>query len=250
MKGICNLCLQEKELIKKSHIIPEFIYRNSGVYDDKHRMYSFDKEDILQNRKIKKVQTGVYDSYILCSQCDNVLISSYEKYASMAIYGEEIPVEYCPDCITYGDTSPTLSICSNVDYSKYKLFLLSILFRASISKDDFFEEVKLSYENQETLRKMVYEGNPSNYNDFPVLIATFADSKIPSDIFFNPIKSENDNIITFTFVFAGWSYIFYEGKNINTESFNSLVMKPDNELKIFHFDSEDGKKYFNQIIGI
>lgn len=61
MIGICNLCLKEKELIKKSHITPEFMYKNSGIYDDKHRMLSFDKEDVLQNRKIKKEQKGVYD---------------------------------------------------------------------------------------------------------------------------------------------------------------------------------------------
>lgn len=34
MTGICNLCLKEKKLIKKSHIISEFLYRQSGMYDD------------------------------------------------------------------------------------------------------------------------------------------------------------------------------------------------------------------------
>jgi hypothetical protein len=73
------------------------MYRNSGVYDDKHRMNTFDIEDILKNRKIRKEQTGVNNGDILCANCDNVIISNYEKYAAMAIYGKDIPIESCLD---------------------------------------------------------------------------------------------------------------------------------------------------------
>lgn len=250
MIGICKLCLEEKELLKKSHILPEFLYRYSGVYDDKHRMHSFNSEDILQNRKIRKEQSGVYDCNILCANCDNVIIGSYERYASMVIYGKDIPIESCPDCNTYGDTNSIFSICTNIDYTKYKLFLLSILFRTSISNDDFFDEVKLNSENEETIRKMVYEGNSGNYNDFPFLVSTFANSEITSDIFINPVRADGDGIITYTFVFAGMSYVFYEGINLNTDDFDFMVMKPDNELKIFHFNKEQAKKYFRRLIQI
>lgn len=251
MIGTCNLCLEEKELIKKSHIIPEFFYRQSGMYDDKHRMNSLTKDDILQNIKFKKEQSGIYDSYILCADCDNGIISSYEKYASNTIYGTNIPIEHCPDCINYGDTNPIISICRNVDYAKYKLFLLSILFRASITKDDFFDEVKLSMENQEKLRKMVYEGNPGKFNDFPFLVSTFASSEnISTDIFINPAKAEQNGETTYTFVFAGMSFQFYEGENLKTDEFDAFLMKPDNVLKIFHFNGELGKQYFNRISGL
>ena len=235
--GICNLCKEEKELINKSHIIPDFMYRNSGMYDEKHRMNSFTKEDILNNRKIIKLQTGVYDGGILCAKCDNELIAQYEKYASMAIYGQNIQEEFCPDCINYGDTKPVFTICKNVDYEKYKLFLLSILFRASLSKDDFFNEVSLSNENSELLRQMIYNGNPGNHNDFPFLVSTFASSEeITPDIFINPARVYKDGFVTYTFVFAGMSYIFYEGTGLDTSSFDFLTMKSDNVLKIFHFN--------------
>lgn len=251
MTGTCNLCLKEKELIKKSHIIPDFLYRQSEMYDDKHRMYSLTKDDILKNRKIKQEQSGIYDSYILCKDCDNRIIGSYEKYASDAIYGTNIPLEHCPDCINYGDTYPVLSICRNVDYTKYKLFLLSILFRASITKDDFFDEVKLSTENQNNLRKMIYEGNPREFNDFPFLVSTFATSNdIPTDICISPAKSEQNGNITYTFVFAGMSFLFYEGDNLETDEFDLFAMKPDNILKIFHLNGEHGKQYFNRIAGL
>lgn len=34
-----------------------------------------------------------------------------------------------------------------------------------------------------------------------------------------------------------------------TNGFDIMVMKPDNELKIFHFNNEQGTEYFNMIIG-
>lgn len=253
MTGICNLCLKEKELIKKSHIIPEFLYRQSGMYDDKHRMnfLCLTKNDILQNRKTRQKQSGIYDRYILCADCDNRIISSYENYASNAIYGTNVLIEHCPDCINYGDTNPIFSICRNVDYAKYKLFLLSILFRASITKDVFFDEVKLSMENQEKLRKMVYEGNPGKFNDFPFLVSTFVTSEnIPTDIFINPAKAEQNGKTTYTFVFAAMSFLFYEGENLETDEFDFFLMKPDNVLKIYHLNGEHGKQYFNAIIGL
>ena len=249
MIGKCNLCLKEKELIKKSHIISDFMYRNSGMCDEKHTINSFTVDDIKNGGKPKKNQSGIYDSNILCATCDNGIINNYEKYACLSIYGENIKKELCPNCIVYGETNPELSICSNIDYIKFKLFLLSILFRASISKNDFFTGIKLDKKNTEILRKMIYESNPGNSNDFPFVISTFATSEITPDLFISPMKSIQDGNVKYTFVFAGMSYVFYEGLNVNTEIIDFVIMKPDNELKIFHFNTEDGIKYLRSITG-
>lgn len=40
--GSCKLCLEEKILLKKSHIIPEFMYKD--LYDENHKLISFDNE--------------------------------------------------------------------------------------------------------------------------------------------------------------------------------------------------------------
>ena len=250
MKGKCNLCLKEKDLIKRSHIISDFMYRNSGMYDEKHTINSFTLDDFLKGKKPKKDQSGIYDSYIFCADCDNKIINNYEKYACLSIYGEDLKKELCPDCVVYGETNPDLTICSNIDYKKFKLFLLSILFRASISKNKFFDGIKLSKENTEILRTMIYDGKPGNFNDFPFIMATFATSEISPDIFINPIKSIQDGNIKFTFIFAGMSYVFYEGLNIDTKIIEPIIMKTDNELKILHFNNDDAIKYLRSIMGL
>lgn len=69
----CRLCLQEKELINNSHIIPDFLYRD--LYDEKHTMIRTDGLDLKSARRI---QTGEKEGGILCKECDNEIIGSLD----------------------------------------------------------------------------------------------------------------------------------------------------------------------------
>ncbi|MBK9479117.1 MAG: hypothetical protein IPN99_09830 [Bacteroidetes bacterium] len=78
----CKLCLQEAEL-KRSHIIPEFMY--SGIYDqDPKRFYEIKIEDEAAKSLIQ--QKGQRE-YLLCGICESKL-SKYEKYADENLYGK------------------------------------------------------------------------------------------------------------------------------------------------------------------
>ena len=250
MKGICKLCLKEKELLKKSHIVPDFIYRESQIYDAKHRIHSFTKGDVLSDRKIKFEQSGIYVGNILCANCDNVVIGSYERYASMAIYGKAIPVDKSPKCENYLIGSETITICENVDYKQFKLFMLSILWRASIISHPFFDEVQLSPSDQERLRIMILNGDPGKENDFPFLTTTFKMCiTVPNDMIISPIRVINENeIVTFKFILGGMYYCFFAGINIDVSKFSDMIMKPNNELKIFQFDDVGGQKFLKSYL--
>lgn len=251
MTGICKLCKLEKELIRKSHIIPDFIYRNSGMFDGKHRLLSFSKEDITNNIKPKYEQTGIYDGNILCANCDNVVIGRYEKYASQIIYSQNLNEETQIECDEYLDNGTLYSVCKGIDYKKYRLFLLSILFRACISKDDFFKQVELSPENLEHLRDMIYTDNAGSYNDFPFTVSSFAKlEEFSPDLVINPFKVEIDGLTKYDFVFAGMYYSFFIGNNLDVSKFESLLLKPDeSELIIIHHTGESGMNLFKNLIG-
>src|ERR1700722_9313027 len=89
---ICKLCLQNKKLLKKSHIIPDFMYKE--LYDKHHRIYSFNPMEMVNNTgKIKLHQSGVYEGNILCENCDNVIISQYENYGRYVLKGGNMPPE-------------------------------------------------------------------------------------------------------------------------------------------------------------
>ncbi len=70
---ICKLCLQDKSLLKKSHIAPGFFYKEPKDEDN-----SFVKAK-LDAVTSQKTCTSLFEPDILCQNCDNVILGQYEK---------------------------------------------------------------------------------------------------------------------------------------------------------------------------
>ncbi len=62
MKGTCRLCLQDS-VLRKSHIIPEFFYKNT--YDEEHRLPEISLNPAVPNRWRRR--KGVYER-MLCGK--------------------------------------------------------------------------------------------------------------------------------------------------------------------------------------
>ena len=136
----CKLCNTDKKLIKRSHIIPDFFYK--GIYDERHKVY-------LAN--INKEQKGVlhssspYEGNILCKDCDSVVIGKYENYTSGALFGGGLSQKNRPtvehkignDGLKYLDVK-------NLNYNQFKLCILSVIWRISISSLPLFKNMESS----------------------------------------------------------------------------------------------------------
>ena len=83
---ICQLCLQEKKLIK-SHIIPDFLYRRAGMFDNNF-VQTNTVDNIEAGRPARRVPSGEYEFDILCADCDGRIIGGYENYARLASFGD------------------------------------------------------------------------------------------------------------------------------------------------------------------
>jgi hypothetical protein len=107
----CKLCCIDKKLLKKSHIIPEFMYQD--LFDEKHRIFEvlFKPDLQLQN---KTRQSGGYDKDILCDKCDNKVLGSLERYASLALYGG---IELTIQSRANQNTSSYINV-KGIDYKK------------------------------------------------------------------------------------------------------------------------------------
>ena len=207
---MCRLCLQEKQLINKSHIIPDFMYKE--LYDDQHKLMLFKPHERVKGKgKIRRPSSGEYEGNILCANCDNIVIGSYENYARKVLYGGEVSasesttINKCKnkDGLEY-------SACSNINYTKFKIFLLSILWRASITSRPSFKDISLG-PHEEIIRRMIFDGNAGNIEDYPVTLMTFLNDKtIPSDLISQPhsTKTKNGHTIK-VFIISGMIYIFY-----------------------------------------
>ena len=235
--GTCRLCRKTKPLLKKSHIIPDFFYEQAGLYNDKHQIQKFKIQKKRLDHKATFIPTGVYEGGILCSDCDNILLGGLETYGRKVLFGglnekEEIIVRNFKN----PDDDLKYSIIENVDYSKFKLFLLSILWRSEISENDIFKDVSFSKELSEHLRKNIFEGNPGKFNDFPIITMSYLrDPNVPSDLIGQPIRSETSKEILVTYLLSGFIFIFVIDPNFTDfERINHITPTEDNRFGIMH----------------
>jgi hypothetical protein len=144
----CSLCGERGEL-RRSHIIPEFFYR--PVYDEAHRFLeaSTNPEDRVAIR-----QKGLRE-LLLCQRCETKL-SAWETYASRIVSGG-LELRYEKD-----DAGFTVH---GVEYAPFKLFGMSLLWRAGVSSLPEFSEVRLG-RHQETLRRMLHGATPGRAYEY------------------------------------------------------------------------------------
>jgi len=248
--GICQLCLQEKLLCKKSHIIPAFMYQN--LLDKDEYMLTVEFEG--NNQKVSKQRSGEYESDILCKNCEG-LISIYENYGAKVLYGGSLGKKE-PRITTTLYKEPSgveYTQCNGVNYTKLKLFLLSILWKASISNRDYFENVDLT-EHQEIIRIMILNNNPGKSNDYPILIFSFLKaSTISEQIIIHPyVNISREGITFYNFQIAGFMYQFYINNTTvsHPEDILACTISEDNRLKIIHSKRDLGDEMIRKKYGL
>jgi hypothetical protein len=151
--GACALCCAVGTL-QNSHILPEFLYEH--VYDEKHRYNVLSVRNGEQNRIEQK---GARER-LLCLACER-LLNTYETYASLVIKGGAKGVSYRRE--------GSVLFLRGIDYCRFKLFQLSILWRAGVSSLPFFERVQLG-PHQERLREMLLAGDPGKSSTYPSIL--------------------------------------------------------------------------------
>ncbi len=239
---ICSLCLKEKELVKKSHIIPDFMYKD--LFDDKHRLYEASVKD--REIKSKTIQSGGYEGDILCSECDNKVLGQLERYASMILYGDVSKVIQTQ----VNEHGITCTFCKEIDYTKFKLFLLSLLWRASISKLKMFKNVSLG-PHEGIIRNMILNGNPGTPKKYPCLMITYLNnSKFPNQLIGQPALGRKDGSYTYYFLVGGILYIFFVSSHKIPTWIEPCVINSDGELRVVHMSNKIAEKTINSFLGV
>lgn len=166
---LCRLCHRESDL-RFSHILPEFFYL--PLYDDLHRTMS-----VHFDEKEKLVQKG-FREYLLCQECETKL-SKYESYTARLIKSiKDFPK----------DASGLFAYSDNVDYREFKLFQLSILWRAGVSRNKMFSQVELGDKHEEKIRCMLVEEDPGRFSDYGCFITVFPNAQKIDKIIWSPVR--------------------------------------------------------------
>lgn len=248
--GKCRLCKLDKPLLNKSHIIPNFMY--GSLFDSKHKLYKFTLKD-LSGRKMlnSKLPNGEYEGGLLCSKCDNEIIGGYETYARKALYGSDEKDFDLPQSSNFiSESGIKFTKCRNLHYKEFKLFLLSILWRSSISNRDFFKEVNLG-RHEESIRKMILKGDPKGDQTFPILMLTWlGDKSLGTDLVGQPGINLNEHSVRYIFPIAGVVYIFNLSTKSIPEELKGFILSSKNEATFLHLPEGKSSDYFLTYFGL
>lgn len=208
--GKCKLCLNENvELLNESHIIPKFLHEDLKDISGKYNLILPDRFVKDRRQHLKKPFGAFYDSDLLCERCDNETLSSYENNLSYMLI--ENQNNNCNENFYFDENKKQFKIYKNIDYQNFKLGLLSILWRASISNIDFFKEVNLDSINSENLRLMLYENDAKEIEDYPI-ITYLLDEEDEKKLILNPRFINELKMQYCKFIMNGYMILFIIGK--------------------------------------
>ncbi|MCH7949520.1 MAG: hypothetical protein IH875_03470 [Candidatus Dadabacteria bacterium] len=243
--------MEDKQLQSKSHIIPQFMYDQVlGKEGYFHKIKKNTNKEYSSGKTIKKFQKGEYDRDILCAKCENeVLCQRYEDYAAKVYQFINNKLESYrgikiePITNEYADGNNI----NGIDYTKFKLFLLSILWRASISKRVFFGEVKLGNKHEEIIRKMIFDENQKQPEDYPCFICDIGkDQPILKGWIFRPRNIKERGNVRYQFTISGIVYVFTISKFGRRNMALEGVINQNNSMIIWKAPAGLGKYRYEE----
>jgi len=224
----CKLCLNKCELCK-SHIVPEFLFK---------ALYAKEKHQFVQvagSPRVRKWQKGFREK-MLCRDCEDKL-NKWETYAAQVLFsGTEISIEKMKDFI----------IIRDVDYTKFKLFQLSLIWRAGASILQQFSNVKLG-PHEEKLRSMIDKRNPGEPSDYGCLIIlTPSHFELTSKMMMLPQETKFDGHRCYMFLIAGVTWVFFVSSHTGQLPYNEKLFLGSNGILPVIIENTASKTFFEK----
>ena len=186
------------------------------MYDVKHRFHVL---SIVPSQENKLKQKGLYEN-LLCEKCET-LFSKWERYASLIINGG-IPLE--------GKRVGNFWHVSGIDYNQFKLFQLSILWRASISSLQFFENIDLGPHEENIRLKLLAQdaGTASTYGCI-MFGLKFNDAAV-TDLMIQPGRLKLHGHAAYRFVFGGFMWVYLVSSHAAPLLIRSAFLQPSGSV--------------------
>lgn len=218
------------------------MYRD--LFDDKHRL--FEANVNYGELKTRIAQTGSHEPNLLCKKCENERLGKLERYASMLLYGGT-PIVMRNEINLHGMKS---THCKEINYSHFRLFLLSIIWRASISKRPIFQDVKLG-PHENVIREMIINEDPGDYKKYPCIMITYINvKKLPHQLIGQPILSREGGTYTYFLLIGGVLYIYFISQHNIPAWVYECVLNSNGEMRIVHMLPKMASKTINGFIGM
>jgi hypothetical protein len=229
----CRLCGQARPL-RNSHVFPEFFYQHA--YDEKHRY----EIAALGGQWIgKSRQLGVWEK-LLCGECEGRL-NKLETYASNVIR-RLTDVE-----IRHPETNEVYVVGHGVDYKKFKLFLLSLIWRSGISSKIPFKGIELG-DHEESIRQILLMDDPGDAGRYPSVLRMFRKQKdAMRSAIMAPFKLRHNDIVAFRSYFFGLVCTTYMVHDTDDSALDG-ILREDGILPIKLMTPNQEDRFIEEII--
>jgi len=224
----CRLC-QNDATLQNSHIIPEFFY--NPLYDEKHRFLLLTTSTEERNMYLQK---GIREK-LLCRDCEQ-FFGQLENYGRHFFYA--VPEKDHFE-LKYEDKEGRV-VVSNIDYAKFRLFQLSLLWRVGVSGLDVFADVDLgSHESQ--IRSMLCNKEPGSPEDYPCLLTGVLKEKGQPlvDLVIPPSKVYVQNHRCYRLLLGGCLWLFVVSSHLKKLPSETWSVTRDGRLEIFLMNASD-----------
>lgn len=206
----CRLCASDARIVD-SHIVPEFLYE--PLYDEKHRFFEMSLDP---GRRDRIKQKGLREP-LLCEFCEQRL-SVFEGYARQLFRGGV--------ATTVVADGQHLRL-SGLDYIKLKLFQISILWRAGVSRLPAFAQVDLG-QHESRLRQMLSHGDPGPASEYGcIMSAVMHGRELLQGLVVPPTHARMGGRKAYRFVFGGLVFVYVVSKSEPPQFLTQAFAQPD-----------------------
>lgn len=209
---ICRLCLRAAPLVD-SHIIPNFQFK--GLKRVEGRFYELSTDKNVPERKRQRGFT----EHLLCADCDNRRLQQNENYFARV---------WTRGPLDEPQQHGRFLIFRNHDYKRCKNFLLSILWRMSVSSLDMFKQVSLGSKHGEALRAGLLADREFDEREYAITVtAPFIGGRFYEDFMLQPDSTRLDGNRLYRCVIAGMLYTFFVGSAPLRPEVHALSIRRD-----------------------
>lgn len=248
---VCRLCGQEGKL-SLSHVVPAFMIRAVEHQKQKGEASLPHVMHLPAHGDVREVQGGSWErkagvkEYLFCAACE-LKISGWESYAREFLYGRDPgqPKKQVLSArqIVGTGISPfgqpeSVRVCQ-ADYTKFKLFQMSLLYRAVIAPGDWGRRLLLSNRETARLRDMLNRADPGEQADFPCTMMSLDTEHLPLEgVAQTPYGIRQGKTVTNIYVVGGYIWMFEASRWHLTQLSQYALLPPSGEFLLMDAGAE------------
>lgn len=212
----CRLCQSSSKLCK-SHIYPEFLYKQ--LYDEGGKYFVMSTDD--EKRYVGRRPKGIYEK-LLCRECESQM-SDWETHASLTILGGmELGVSRRENQVLF----------SSLDYTKFKLFQMSLLWRTAVSSRPEIPQVTLGV-HEDRMRRMLLNGRPGKPYEYGCMMFYVPEwTKSLSHCIFPPDPARLGAHHCYRCIFGGLLWVYFVSSHTSQVPYEDLMLSREGVLPV------------------